>query len=202
MTTPARNIIFNVDVEDDIFAQFASPSVAGLPRTKGLADAPADAQALAEALKCQAATVWLFLRRQTDHTSRLVAASANRLAEVGRAMYNLQVSRHAAAIHIVDCSERPADPLSDFGVLALYLEAIGAELSDETPSVIYALDYDVMPDANEGLSDVRFWDTRDPAFEDHAAACYRAAIRSLNAGFGSGPLPDVPHKSGLKQSGG
>lgn len=166
MTDKSIWLIFNLDLEEDLFVAIANR----IGELSGLGGTVVTLEELSDAIAGkdeQSLGLMITFGRRLDPGPSSVSPGLAGLGRLERSLETRQMKRAFGRVVFVDCSEMPNAPLSDFGVIGQYLEAV----SDACPAVpfagVYALDAERGP--SDGWTDglFRWWDTRSDAFVDH-----------------------------------
>lgn len=180
MTAKARQVVVNLDLDEDLFREtfsFLKSNDHFTPSLQKLEEMERSAEEIE--------LVALFVRR-ADGSASSVANAISRIEEIARYLEQVQMRHAVKQITLIDCGEIPSAPLSDFSAVAQYLETLATEMSPDASARVFAVDHDFSADP----ASVRLFDTLSADFLDHFVAYTTTSLQMLNTGFGTGKLPD------------
>lgn len=179
MTKKSNWLIFNFDLEEDLFAVLADriPELSGLGgKVLSLDELPAGMHSTAE----NGFDVMILFQRRLYAGPAEVSAGLAALGRLEQTLQARQIKQIIGRVVFVDCSEMPNAPLSDFGLIGQYLEAVTDALPTTPFGGVFALDADRGP--SDGWTDgtFRWWDTSTDAFVDHMRDYLIEALQLFN----------------------
>lgn len=181
-------LVVNLDLEAEIFDQCKSQAemIGGSFADSKFIEAAENLglQAQPEATQIR---IVAFFARSGDSALRQAIDAIVAIGALGSKLTEIQAVRKVCAFTLVDCSDLPAAPLSDFNVLAHYIESLTEEFNFVEDAHVMSLDFE--SDTNGVLSNFQLYDTRSEDFILHSAEYIRASLRSINANGGQGDLP-------------
>lgn len=183
-------ILVNLDLEKSVFTTF-SAQVGSLSGLRGVFRDLHDLTSVVPQGPEAKLGVIVFFNRRIDPALPSVRPALDALDQSVQSLERAQIKQSIRRAVLVDCSEMPNAPLSDFNVLGQYFEAISDLLPLPEGALVAALDFRYAPSG--GIVDTVWWDTRSQKFVDHMRDHIVESLGLLN---GTGPDSELRTETG------
>lgn len=184
MPTDRLYIYANLDLPADIFDRMAEHCKSKIHQHRRVVNLER-VDHLVNADRGKVIEIVAFFARRIAHDSTTIADALAMINRTDRTLEMSQLKQDVAYVTLMDCGELLSGPLSDFNLIAQYLEVFSEGLIANAEGKILAADYDIEADD----LDIIVRDTREAAFVEHVIEQTKNSLASLNSGMGQGDLP-------------